>query len=43
MILAVAIVLSTTLKFASSLNLNTDTQDAFAKKVKSNNTTQGLT
>ena len=31
MILAVAIILSTTLKFASSLNLNTGIQDAFAK------------
>lgn len=42
MILSVAIFLSTILIFASSINLNTDTQDVFAKKVKSNNSTQGL-
>ncbi len=41
-ILAVAIILSTTMVFAGTLNLNTDAQDAFAKKVKLNNSTQGL-
>jgi len=40
MILAVVIVFTTTLLVAGTLNMNTDNQSVFAKKFKSNNSTQ---
>ncbi|ALI34800.1 hypothetical protein NMY3_00590 [Candidatus Nitrosocosmicus oleophilus] len=42
MILAVVITFATTLLVAGGLNVNTDNQSVFAKKIKSNNSTQGV-
>lgn len=42
MILAVVIAFTTTLLVAGALNVNSDNQNVFAKKVKSNNSTQGV-
>ena len=40
MILAVVIAFTTTLLIVGALNVNTDNQSVFAKKIKSNNSTQ---
>ena len=40
MILAVVIAFTTTLLVVGALNVNTDNQSVFAKKIKSNNSTQ---
>ncbi len=42
MILAVVIVFTTTMLVVGALNMNTDNQSVFAKKIKSNNSTQGV-
>ena len=42
MILAVVTAFATTLLVAGALNVNTDNQSVFAKKIKSNNSTQGV-
>lgn len=42
MILTVIIVFATTLLVAGALNVNTDNQNVSAKKIKSNNLTQGV-
>ena len=42
MILAVVIVFTTALLVVGTLNVNTYNQSVFAKKIKSNNSTQGV-
>ena len=42
MILAVVIAFTTALLVVGALNVNTDNQSVFAKKIKSNNSTQGV-
>jgi len=42
MILAVVIAFTTALPVVGALNVNTDNQSVFAKKIKSNNSTQGV-
>ena len=42
MILVVVIASTTTLLVVGALNVNTDNQSDFAKKIKSNNSTQGV-
>jgi hypothetical protein len=42
MIFAVVITFATTLLAAGTLNVNTDNQGVYAKKIKSNNSTQGV-
>lgn len=42
MILAVVIAFTTGLPVVGALNVNTDNQSVFAKKIKSNNSTQGV-
>ena len=42
MILAVVIAFTTTLLVAGALNVNSDNQSVFTKKIKSNNSTQGV-
>ena len=42
MILAVVIAITTTLLVAGPLNVNSDNQIVFGKKIKSNNSTQGV-
>ena len=42
MILAVVIAFTTALLVAGALNVNTDNQNVSSKKIKSNNSTQGV-
>ena len=42
MILVVVIAFTTALLVVGALNVNTDNQSVFAKKIKSNNSTQGV-